>query len=110
MRLITDPLAPHIFCCILFMKQVLQILCPHKDSEEYRMILTVSKDEGSMKKKLPLRQSRIFSSLELDEGRQYNVAGKGLGHLLWCLYTDASALTGHWPYSKVQWSLSSKVS
>lgn len=110
MRLITNPLAPQIFCCILFTKQVLQILGPHKDSEEYIMMLTVAKDEGSMEKKGPLWQSRIFSSLDLDERRQYNVGGRGLGYLLWSLYTDASALTGHGPYSKVPWSLSSKES
>lgn len=82
MRLMTDPLAPHIFCCILFVKQVLQILCPHKDGEEYIMILTVAKDEGSMEKKPPLWQSRIFPFLELDKRRQYGVGGRGLGYLL----------------------------
>lgn len=52
MRLITDLLAPHISCCILFIKQALQIPCPLKDTDDYVMILTVAGDEGSMKKEL----------------------------------------------------------
>lgn len=53
------------------------------------------------------KQDFFFFSVELDERRKYKVGGRGLGYLLCCLYTDASALIGYWPYSTVPQSLSS---
>lgn len=67
MRLITDPLAPHVSSCRVFMKQALQILCPHKNSKEYIMIPTVAEDKGSIKKELPSRKSRIFPNSVMRE-------------------------------------------
>lgn len=70
MRLITDPLAPHVSSCRVFMKQALQILCPHKNSKEYIMIPTVAEDKGSLKKELPSWKSRIFPSLVMREKKK----------------------------------------